>query len=313
MKQIPLALGGSDTYLTLGAGNFAVTTVGSGDTIYAGPGNININSLGNHNIFQITATARNTVTISMHGASDTAIVSGAGSGNIMSSGPNATIAVSGGVNTIQAGGQGDTIISSDGAAFITANNDYDQFAVLGTSGQTQLITANGYNDKFGLNSVSGFVQAAGGHDYIGVFGGTPVVNATGWHDEINIESSKTTLLESTFDTNHVDGNTLGTVISESGIYDVTFITGNASATIKLGPAADQVNIFGIGGSYAGITELIGLGANIIDLHQITGLDTYAQVQAAITHAPGGWKLPTPGGGEVLFMGEKPTAANFAFT
>ena len=90
-----------------------------------------------------------------------------------------------------------------------------------------------------------------------------------------------------------------------------FLTPGSNLDLKLG-MTDTVQIGNNLGDYTGTVKIEHLGLSTVQLYHLAGLDNFAAVEANLTHVPSNWNLSLPGGGDILFVGPKPTAANFSF-
>ena len=314
MKQIPLTLDGNGADLYLGNGNFDITVSGIGDIISAGagndtvklgasklalvtlgPGNSTVTGTGGNNDIILHSAKGNTDTVNVGTARQDAVIAGSGDTRITANGYGEYVAVGDGNNTIIANGDGDAIVAGSGRNIISANGSHDLINLAVSGGKSDFLIAGGDHDTISLGKTIAIADATGSHDNIFVNGtllGSQII--VGSQSRVFITANQT---EVGFGPDPGD---------------------NFTKTVQT-PSSVRLDFIGIGdtvfvqGPTSGKIVLDGLSGNIADLVQMPTLSTYAEVQHALVHAAGGWKLPTPGGGEVLFEGAKPTAANFAFT
>jgi hypothetical protein len=344
MKQIPLSIAGSNAYLTVGAGNFDITVTGTGtgeglfvamgpgnDTaqvdhvkdggVTLGPGNstVTLTGVSTNDLVILQSVKGNTDVVDAGQMAQGAIVAGNGNTVIHDAGAGAYISVGDGNNDISASGNSDVIVAGSGRNTIQARGDNDLINVAALGGKSDVIVANGRIDTIVSAGGDSTIVAGGAYDHISINAGYSNVVALGWADTISVGGdddgtpAKADVFVDDGSSVYVSGHTLYTTISEAGILNRVFLTDNGSAAIGMGLAGNTVIVDGTAGDYGGQADINDLGTNVVDLHQITGLGTFTEVKAALVHAGGNWKLPIPGGGDIVFIGEKPTAANFSFT
>ena len=266
-----------------------IQVVGNGNLIISGNGDDIVQVFGNRNAV-LAGNGDNIIQV--HGSNDLTLV-GDGDNIIQMEGRGNWVVAGTGDNTIQVSGRDNMIFADGGSNTIFARGDHNTIRAMAAAGKSDTVLAHGQNDTVSVSS--GFVIADGHSDRVNIADGHATVFARGGGDTIQ-----------------VSGATLGTVLTIGGTGNAVFLSDNGSATMSLAHVGAKVTVEDSGGKYAGFAEIIDLGANKVDIHQIIGLTNYAQVNAHLTHVAAGWSLPTFGGGDILFVGPKPTAANFSF-
>ena len=289
----------SSLTVVLGDGNDSVTANGDLSTIITGNGNSTITAGGNKD-FIYSGIGANTITAN---GNQTQITAGDGNniitaiGNGSSGPPPESITVGNGNNTITAGGSGvsgnnETITAGTGTNTISANGAYNTITVgvaspPATDGNLTLSAGSGSNDTISVNASST------SNDHIAI-GNNSVLSVTNGTDTISGVAG---------DTYYLNGTNAGSVLSEMGNNNNTFLGNNSSALIQLTAAAtgDHLTVQAMPGSpnntYTGNIVISGFNglSDTMDL-QGFGFASGAAVLNALTNTNGQETLALPGSG-----------------
>ena len=178
---------------------------------------------------------------------------------------------------------------------------------------THHLVLTGSGDVIDVGTGHTTLEVAGPYDQITVAGGTLTLPNAGWASQITMGPGTSIIGLSTLDRLTVSAQRLGSAISESGVLDKVTLKHSANERISLGLGGEITTLVGdAAGNYRGIVDLTGLAENVVVLQALRGLSSFADVQAHLHSVAGGSVLALPGGGDIIFQGAHPTAANFGF-